>query len=194
MPLILENGNYSSTIDTSTLTSNQTITFPNTSGTIMVSSGAGGNLLDMFYPVGSIYMTANASFNPNNQFGGTWSKIENRFLYGSGSKSVGATGGAETVTLTTSQIPSHSHGVGSINAKGRASHGWSTNESNYWSDGVFYSGQPGNYGVGSSGTGYQVQYFDMSRNRSGNTSNSGGGGSHTNMPPYIVVAIWKRTA
>ncbi len=29
---------------------------------------------------------------------------------------------------------------------------------------------------------------------SGNTANAGGGKSHTNMPPYITVYVWKRTA
>lgn len=40
-----------------------------------------GTLLDVFYPVGSIYISMDSSFDPNVSFGGTWAKIENgRFI------------------------------------------------------------------------------------------------------------------
>lgn len=68
-------------------------------------------MTDYVYPVGSIYMTTSA-MNPGTIFGGTWAKIENRFLIGaSGTYSVGTTGGSTTQTLTTTNIPSHTHTV-----------------------------------------------------------------------------------
>jgi microcystin-dependent protein len=68
-------------------------------------------MTDYVYPVGSIYMTTSAT-NPGTIFGGTWAKIENRFLIGaSGTYSVGTTGGSTTQTLTTTNMPSHTHTV-----------------------------------------------------------------------------------
>lgn len=40
--------------------------------------------LDTVYPIGSIYMTIDNYFYPNTEFGGTWIKIQGRFLIGSG--------------------------------------------------------------------------------------------------------------
>ncbi len=78
-------------------------------------------LLDFCYPVGSIYTTSNSTFDPNESFGGTWTKIENAFLYGSGTKTVGQVGGSEEVTLTTAQIPIHNH-TGTTNSVGTHTH------------------------------------------------------------------------
>lgn len=153
-------------------------------------------VLNTFFPVGSVYTDVTGNVNPNTQFGGTWVKIQNAFLYGSGSKSVGNTGGAETVTLTTEQMPSHSHGVGSINASGGFITGkiaFDTGTDNSGS-GVFNRTATNRI----AGSGYEETggHFDFyfSRNRSGSTSSAGSGGAHNNMPPYIVVNIWKRTA
>lgn len=50
-------------------------------------------LLNQFYPVGSIYMSVNSS-NPGTLFGGTWQRIQDRFLLACGSTYAnGATGG-----------------------------------------------------------------------------------------------------
>ena len=66
-------------------------------------------LINLIYPVGSIYMSVNST-SPVSLFGGTWTQLQDRFLLGAGSTySNGATGGAATVTLTSSQIPSHKH-------------------------------------------------------------------------------------
>lgn len=57
--------------------------------------------------VGALMLLDNAS-NPATIYPGTtWSKIENRFLYGSTSS--GQTGGASTVSLTIDNMPSHRH-------------------------------------------------------------------------------------
>lgn len=72
------------------------------------------NMLNTVYPVGSIYMSINNT-NPSTIFGGTW------VSWGAGKVPVGVnasetefnsvekTGGAKTHTLTTQQIPSHTH-------------------------------------------------------------------------------------
>lgn len=77
-------------------------------------------VFDVVYPVGSIYMSVN-NVNPATLFGGTWEKIEGKFLLGASSgHSLGETGGAENVsytpagsvgnhTLTAAEMPSHTH-------------------------------------------------------------------------------------
>lgn len=148
--------------------------------------------LDVFFPVGSIYMSANSDFDPNTSFGGTWSKIENRFLYGSGSKSMGATGGAETVKLTEAQMPAHSHSRGNMNITGQINI-WAGCDS---ASGVMTGTNQNNNGAHTDGGYYRTQPLKItgSSNWSGCTGSKGSGSAHENMPPYVVVAIWKRTA
>ena len=70
-------------------------------------------LLNDTYPVGSIYMSTEDDTveKVQNKFGGTWVKYaEDMTLVGaSSSKAVNTTGGTSTVTLTTNNLPSHSH-------------------------------------------------------------------------------------
>lgn len=66
-------------------------------------------IADKIYPIGSIYMSMNAT-SPSTFFGGTWVKIEGCFLLGSSSSySLGVTGGEAKHTLTVEEMPSHSH-------------------------------------------------------------------------------------
>lgn len=152
---------------------------------------AESNSVLSMYPIGSVYMTANAAFDPNSEWGGVWEKIENRFLLGSGTKVVGAQGGEENVTLSTSQIPYHSHSRGTMDITGNLANGEIRIEDvtgAFYNRGDAYNGPSGSWlTTGQMG-------FKASRNWSGYTSSSGGGASHNNMPPYLVVNIWKRTA
>lgn len=63
------------------------------------------NLLDIIYPVGSIYQSMNSS-SPASTVGGTWTTITT-FLYGSTTS--GETGGEKEHTLTISEMPKHRH-------------------------------------------------------------------------------------
>ena len=118
--------------------------------------------VDAFYPVGSIYMSAN-NVDPATIFGGTWEKVEGRFLLGAGSGyTLGTTGGEANHTLTVNEMPKHVHGIGygANVASGNAQN-------------------PGSYG---------------STRTDSITSETGGNQPHNNMPPYLVVNVWKRTA
>lgn len=69
------------------------------------------NLIDLIYPTGSIYQTT-SSTNPQTLFGGSWSRITDRFLIGCGNTySNGGTGGKTTHTLTINEMPKHAHGT-----------------------------------------------------------------------------------
>lgn len=155
-------------------------------------------VLSMFFPVGSIYLSASDSFNPNDSWGGTWEKIEDRFLFGSGTNSVGSTGGEENVTLTLDQIPSHSH-TGSTNS---ASVQVYTPFSFAVISGNPYAGLVPIYDdTGHAAASDSAQYTaggktsnSASHSHTLSIGNSGGGLPHDNMPPYLVVSIWQRTA
>lgn len=63
------------------------------------------NLLDIVYPVGSIYHSMNST-SPAASIGGTWTAIKTFLL---GSTTSGKTGGEEVHTLTINEMPAHSH-------------------------------------------------------------------------------------
>jgi microcystin-dependent protein len=158
-------------------------------------------IVDSIYPVGSIYMST-SSTSPATLFGGTWT------AWGAGKVPVGIntsdtdfatvekTGGAKTVTLTSSQIPSHSHGVGTIAGASAGAHTHTLNlQKTTW------SGSSGNKVVVDATSGYTALTNKSTASAgahthtmSGSTATTGSGGSHTNLQPYIVCYMWKRTA
>ena len=121
--------------------------------------------------------------------------LRDRFVVGAGSGySVGNTGGAASVTLSTAQMPSHNHSVND------PTHGHSVNDPGHFhttNDYVARSGyaEPRNFGVGTDGN----------ANSSGNTNtkttglvvnaggtgisinNAGSGSAHENRPPYYAL-------
>ena len=117
------------------------------------------------YPVNSIYISYSHT-SPAELFGGTWTRIEDRFLWGCKStESIGATGGESAHTLAVDEIPSHSHPFISTNEYSSTSGGWNAPA---WGPG--------------------------SKNTAAITGFTGGGAAHNNMPPYIQVSIWRRIA
>lgn len=115
-----------------------------------------------YYPVGSIYLSVN-NFNPGTIFGGTWEQIKDRFLLGAGNTySAGATGGSATHTLSINEMPSHKHSLGYRIGGGSGS--------TWYIDGGTVDSWGGDTAV----------------------SSTGGNQPHNNMPPYLVVYIWKR--
>ena len=173
------------------------------------------------YPVGSYYMSSNST-SPATLFGGTWTQIQNRFIFAAGSGySVNSTGGSATKSLSTDNLPSHNHSCGSagshthtrgsMNITGSITN--TDNEPFGTADTFSNSGalsmavKSFSNGAESSsyegGGGYQIN-FDASKNWTGSTSSNGshshtigstGKGTAFNvMPPYIVAYVWRRTA
>lgn len=132
-------------------------------------------LLDLVYPVGSIYMSVDNT-NPSDFIGGTWE------VWGSGKVPVGVnasetefdtvekTGGAKTHVLTKNEIPSHSHEFRLKYEQDAAS---GTNKNRVVPNG----------GVGTEVTATQNNYH---------TQETGSGMAHNNLQPYITCYMWKR--
>lgn len=143
----------------------------------------GKRLLDLIYPVGSIYMSVNSA-SPDTLFGGTWVRLEDVFLLAAGAKhSAGSTGGEESHTLTGSEMPSH-NGHLSAGIAGTAPMG-KGNYKGYLNSSVMNSFPEGNY------RGWNVYLGNEMHPASEAT---GGDQPHNNMPPYLAVYTWKRTA
>lgn len=143
-------------------------------------------VLDNVYPVGSIYMNVNST-NPGTLFGGTWEQIQGRFLLGtSNGYPAGSQGGEATHTLTTSEIPLHNHDIGQ---EGNTS---VTLPTEYAVDDSSKSQYVTTLQGGNAG------YFKSSVTWGGKivtrNQTSPYGQAHNNMPPYLSVYIWKRTA
>jgi microcystin-dependent protein len=85
---------------------------------------------------------------------------------------LGQKGGAETVTLTTAQIPAHTHSARAKNLLGNSSSPSNT----VWAQ----------VSEGSRVTGYSTQAPDVSLNAAA-ISNTGGGQAHENRMPYLVI-------
>lgn len=147
----------------------------NINGTLKVNNK---NIFDLIYPIGSIYISVNST-NPEVLFGGTWEQIQGRFLLGmSSSYPVGSTGGSKDAVVV-----AHTHNP--------------ANQAGYYG---FITNSPKAFTVGDMGTQsgsgryypYAPAEFDISRNTT--TGSTGVSGTDKNMPPYLAVAMWKRTA
>lgn len=129
------------------------------------------DILNKIYPVGSIYMSINDT-SPALFLGGTWEYIYDRFLFGAGYMyGAGATGGSASVTLTGDNLPN-------ILQVGQNKSGVEK-----WISGCPWTNQP-----------YADQAFIVTQksylNEVGN--NYIYNQPHENMPPYLVVFMWKR--
>lgn len=129
------------------------------------------------YPVGAVYISVNST-SPASLFGGTWERLEGRFLLGADSTyAAGSTGGEAKHTLTTDEMPNHFHilpykvdwgtqnGIGSWEAM--------------FTDGTMTDS-------GADGSTIKWHEYQSQKN--------GGGLSHNNMPPYLAVYMWKRVS
>lgn len=154
---------------------------------------------DAVYPVGTIYVSAE-NVSPASLFGGTWTPLYDRFLIGAGSGySKGATGGYKATQAHTHSIPEQtvtSTGAGGHNHKYYLPPSWSfkigTGTKNTVTDEV-------GSGLSDERTTSWVDNHTHSITTPATTSGSFGGGAAAsatdgNMPPYLAVYMWQKTA
>lgn len=186
--ITISNQNVIDTADTvpligETISSETSSAFVNTgnivNGAVTPEKMAWTAIIDKIYPIGSIYMSVTLSTAAQVEalLGGTWE------AWGAGRVPVGVdatqtefdtveeTGGEKTHTLTTSEMPSHTHSAGS-NADGFASHA---------TRGTSFSA-----GFTKTNSGEMFWYRQP--------ASTGGGGAHNNLQPYITCYMYKRTA
>ena len=151
-------------------------------------------LLDFAYPIGTIYESTN-NVSPSTFLGGTWEEYgSDRVLVGKGTyHSAGSTGGNRSISLSASNLPSHSHS-GSV--KHILSHYHMFNST--YAIGAFKDNQQGIISANTDGN--LVNYRElMSKNSSLATANlsissTGSGTSFNIEQPYVTVYRWRRTA
>lgn len=158
----------------------------------MASLHLAQEILNIIYPVGSVYLSWNST-DPKNLFGGTWTRLSGGFLYGCVS-SVGTGNGTGTATnnhtLTIDQMPAHNHS-GSTN-KGKTDFMRIV--------GAVGTSETSNHMTGYSAGGYkdvglgELNFPGSNHWHDFDTNNTGGGKGHSHNIPYIAVFAWRRTA
>lgn len=128
-------------------------------------------ILNMVYPVGSVYMST-SSANPSTFIGGTWQRYaQGRTIVGVSENETefnyaGKTGGEKSHRLTNQEMPSHSHG---FNGNKMVGNGYGDGPANVTASGAWFQFHP-------------------------KTGSEGGDQPHNNLQPYITTYIWLRTA
>lgn len=145
------------------------------------------------YPVGAIYLSTNST-SPAQLFGGTWTQIEDTFLLTAGQiYTAGDTGGEASVALTVGNLAPHTHGEAQLTGSFR----WGA---------ARFGGTNSTSGIVGQTRSNTTTYF--STTNSSEVSNTvgftvdathehdsvGNSTPHNNMPPYLVVYAWQRTA
>lgn len=152
---------------------------------------------ELFSAIGYIYGGSGNSFKLPN--------LSGRFPLGkSSSHPLAETGGSETVTLTTAQIPSHNHPIScNLSNAGAHEHNLASNNVSGNNQGFVMTGcvRNGNYGYGSSGSskyGYNGNTYSVSTDfmetagahthtLTATIGNTGSGQGHNNMPPFLTL-------
>lgn len=126
------------------------------------------DILNKTYPVGAIYMSVNST-SPASLFGGQWEQFKDTFLlahgdtYTSEKSKTQATAEAGAATVTLTVDQMPKH----------------------------------SHSIAAYGSGFDAKGSGKTANTdntaSFNTGSTGGGQAHNNMPPYLVVYMWKRT-
>jgi microcystin-dependent protein len=185
------------------------------------ASAIATKIFDLLYPVGSIVEFAtNADPNELSGWKGTWTQIKDKFTLAAGDiYDAGDTGGSATHTLIASEMPVHKHDV-AVPSSGQATtpsggNGTTGSDGDHTHPVNLIQNAP------TSGGAIRVTTKDQGNATSStitesagahthstpahthtvpnhahtvSESNKGSGAAHNNMPPYVVVYKWVRTA
>jgi hypothetical protein len=154
----------------------------------------GKTLLDRTYPVGAVYISYNAT-SPSELFGGSWAQITGVFPRFDNNTS---NGGSDTHTLTTAQMPAHTHTFTGSSAT-TSSNGAHTHTVPNTKGDNSGSGSKCESWASASASGRTVTTSSNGNHThtltaKGTNSNAGSGEAHNNMPKYQNMYAWRRTA
>lgn len=175
------------------------------------------SLLDILYPVGSIFITIGTT-NPANHLGGSWIEVSDGVIAAKGYGTVGSVAGSKTISTT--QMPSHTHAIsGSLGSAGSHNHqSGNDTASRPVSFACFYNESTTNLTLisgkvtnSSSGTfqalGWNNQTFPKGHAYGNHSTNAAGSHTHTlnasaastgggsNYLPYSYVThVWRRVS
>lgn len=177
-----------------------------TTGRLIAANVLKATVVNLIYPVGSIYVSVNST-SPGTLFGGTWERIQDRFLLAAGSTyTAGGTGGAASVTLNSAQSgrPSYSGYTSEV----APTHAHDTGHATY--DRFLIGESISRVRIGSSTSGSWYTHAAASQDSLAMRTFTGSDDvvhthtfsvpaanasqAHNNMPPYLTVYVWKRTA
>lgn len=159
-------------------------------------AGGGGvtleTVINTIYPVGAIFMST-VSTDPGTYLGGAWEQLKDRFLLGAGDTyQAGDTGGsADAVAVShTHTQAAHSHGTG-----GTTHDKFPVVKSGvsiYNDNADLLSGSANSYPYANGKSAWSSRTTTSSVSPKINSAGESGTGK--NMPPYLTVYMWRRTA
>jgi len=127
--------------------------------------------------------------------------LRNRFVVGAGDQyDRNDTGGADSVTLTEAQMPSHNHGMstegnhshsGSTSTDGEHTHRYGQNRTTgeSGSDVIASAYAFDDFSTSSAGSHSHSLNINSNGDHTHTINNTGGGDSHENRPPYLALAF-----
>lgn len=131
--------------------------------------------VDFMYPVGSLYITTDTTFNPNTKFGGTWARLEGDVYL----KNVPSTAQDQVIGNYGGTSTDHKIPIGSMP---KHTHGWSQG---FWNDKTSPGDQWGHYPIALHAD-KQSNWTDYGTTSTGN--------SEPYYPYYYGIICWHRTA
>ena len=137
-------------------------------------------LYELVYPVGSYYLSMSDTFDPNVSFVGTWVQDTPGLMTMNTdvTENVGTTGGEKTHSLTSAEVPSHTHSASGVTLQtSKRGSFQNTTQTSYW-----------NMTKGNS------MKYERIYDATLKTSSVGSGTAHNNLQPYIVCVRWHRIA
>ena len=154
--------------------------------------------LNKVYPIGSIYMSVNNT-DPSTLFGGTWQQLTDTFLYATSTTAddnvttaPSGQGSKDAVVVEHNHTQaSHNHAPSSANYQfvittGNISAGTKARKlPDTQTDGYYFVANDAGVTIGENG---------VTNSKQPTINNSGESGTNKNMPPYMKVYMWKRTA
>lgn len=155
-------------------------------------------VLNIFYPVGSYYETSDTSFDPNTAWGGTWvleTEGQVHVSAGTGYPVAGAPTDTSDGGSADAIVPYHRHSVSAVTDA--ITGGAHTHDINYR---TVYGGSSNYTALYKGGTSTSTDAAQSATHKHNlpahNTNYAGSSGNATgaNMPPYIAVNRWHRTA